>query len=285
MTKIKRSQIKAFMFILMTCMFIIIMGIKVHAAPSGSYKTQIIVNGRSVLSGDTFVYEGETYVPMFRFCAWLGKFTYSYDYWSKTAHVKGEALSISASVGDLYVEANGRYFYTSNEILLTDGEVYVPIRAITRALNSHIKYDSVSGMYEVSSGDSRLLVSGDRFYRDDEVLWLARIIHAESQGEPMKGKIAVGNVILNRVRSSEFPNTIYGVIFDKKYGVQFTPVANGTIYNTPNSESIIAAKICLEGYSLSNEILYFLNPRLSSSSWVANNRRFAFAVKNHSFYY
>lgn len=284
MTKTKRPHFKALVLVFMICTVMIFAVVSVHAAPSGSYKTEITVNGRHVLSGDTFVYGGETYVPMFRFCAWLGNFTYSYDYKSKTAYVEGEKLSVSATVGDLYVAANGRYFYTSNEILLTDKEVYVPIRAITRALNSHIKRNVSTGLYEVSSGDSRLLVSGDRFYRDDEVLWLARIIHAESQGEPMRGKIAVGNVILNRVRSREFPNTIYGVIFDKKHGVQFTPVANGTIYNTPNKDSIIAAKICFEGYSLSDEILYFFNPRLSSSSWVANNRRFAFAIKNHSFY-
>jgi N-acetylmuramoyl-L-alanine amidase len=100
----------------------------------------------------------------------------------------------------------------------------------------------------------------------------------------MKGKIAVGNVVLNRVRSSAYPNTIYGVIFDKRYGIQFSPVANGTIYNTPTAESIIAAKICLEGYTLSNEILYFLNPSIVGSSWITKTRPYAFKVGNHAFY-
>jgi N-acetylmuramoyl-L-alanine amidase len=74
------------------------------------------------------------------------------------------------------------------------------------------------------------------------------------------------------------------VIFDKKYGVQFSPVANGTIYNTPTEESIIAAKICLEGYSLSNDILYFVNPKLAPNSWMANNRPYAFTIGNHAFF-
>ena len=154
---------------------------------------------------------------------------------------------------------------------------------MVKALNCHIGYDA-NGQYAVRSGDTRLLKSADKFYREDEVYWLSKIISAESRGESLEGKIAVGNVVLNRVRSAQFPNTIYGVIFDKKFGVQFTPVANGTIYQEPTAESIIAAKICLEGYSLSNDILYFLNPKYSTASWVQSNRPFAFTIGNHSFY-
>lgn len=254
------------------------------AAPAGSTTASVRVNGRQVLDGDVFTYRGDTYVPLFRFSAWLGKFRYSYDYKTKTARIDGENLAISATEGKLYIEANGRYFYTSGEIMLDNGEMYVPVRPIVKALNSYIYYDDKAGQYVVSSGDSRLLRSGDSFYRDDEVLWLARIIHAEAQGEPMRGKIAVGNVILNRVRSSQFPNTIYSVIFDKKYGVQFTPSVNGAIYNTPNAESVIAAKICLEGYSISNDILYFVNPKLAPNSWASKNRPYAFTIQNHSFF-
>ena len=101
----------------------------------------------------------------------------------------------------------------------------------------------------------------------------------------MKGKIAVGNVVLNRVRSSAYPNTIYGVIFDKRYGIQFAPVANGTIYNSPTAESIIAAKICLEGYSISDRILFFMNPRIATNNWISKNRPYAFSIGNHDFYY
>ena len=255
------------------------------AAPAGSTATSVKVNGRQVLQGDVFTYRGDTYVPLFRFSAWLGRFQYSYDYKTKTAKIDGENLAISATEGKLYIEANGRYFYTSGEIMLDNGEMYVPIRPIVKALNSYIYYDDKAGQYVVSSGDSRLLKSGDQFYRSDEVLWLARIIHAEAQGEPIKGKIAVGNVILNRVRSSQFPNTIYSVIFDKKYGVQFTPTSNGTIYAAPTEESIIAAKICLEGYTVSEGILYFVNPVKAPNSWASKNRVYFGKIGNHAFYY
>ena len=121
-------------------------------------------------------------------------------------------------------------------------------------------------------------------YDADEVYWLSRIISAEAKGEPMKGQIAVGNVVLNRVRSSAYPNTIYGVIFDRKHGTQFSPVSFGTIYQKPTASAEIAAKICLEGYSLSEDILFFLNPRASTNFWIVKNRPFAFTIGNHDFY-
>ena len=255
-----------------------------RAIPSGAYSIDLNVNGRRVLRGRVFNLGGITYVPMFAFADWLGNFSYSYNSTTATARVEGENLEIAAHAGDLYIVANDRYFYTGREVIQFNGEIYVPILPMTKALNSRVQWREEAGEFYVSSGDTRRLKTGAQVYNADEVFWLARIISAESRGEPMKGKLAVGNVILNRVRSSSFPNTIYGVIFDKKYGTQFSPVANGTIYNTPTVDSIIAAKMCLEGYTISDSILYFVNPKLAPNSWVANNRPYAFTIGNHAFF-
>ncbi len=251
-------------------------------AQSNSY--YVTINGRNLFHGEIFSVNGTTYVPMFRFSAWLGVFQYTYDSSTQTANIAGENLKISAKNGTLYIEANGRYFYTSEAIMIKNNEMYVPIRPLVKALNSHISWDSSLGVYVVRSGDTRLLKTAEQVYNSSDIYWLSKIISAEAGGEPMKGKMAVGNVILNRMRSSQFPNTIYGVIFDKKYGVQFAPVSNGTIYKAADEESVIAAKICYEGYSLSSEILYFINPKLSPSNWITKNRPYAFTINNHSFY-
>lgn len=252
--------------------------------PAGTRKVGLIINGRRVLDGKVFHLNGSTYVPMFAFADWQGNFNYTYNKSTRTATVSGINLEISATVGKLYILANGRYFYTENQVILHNGEVCVPILTMVKALNGRLEWSSADNAFTVRSGDTRKLKSASQVYNDDEVYWLARIISAESGAEPMKGKIAVGNVVLNRVRSQYFPNTIYGVIFDKKFGVQFAPVSNGTIYKTPTAESIIAAKICLEGYSLSNDILYFMNPDNASSSWISQNRPYAFRIGNHVFY-
>ena len=249
-----------------------------------TYYGHVEINGRSLFHGEIFNIDGVTYVPMFRFAAWLGKFSNKYDSKSRTATISGENLKISAKEGTLYIEANGRYFYTQEKILLRNNEMYVPIKPLVKALNSHIKYDDKKQIFVVSSGDTRLLKGAKQVYNENDIYWLAKIISAEAEGEPMRGKIAVGNVILNRMRSNQYPNTIYGVIFDKKYGVQFAPVSNGRIYKTADAESIIAAKMCYEGYSLSSEILYFLNPSASSSNWIVKTRPFAFSIQNHHFF-
>ena len=125
---------------------------------------------------------------------------------------------------------------------------------------------------------------GSRFYDQTDLYWLSRIISAEAKGEPFAGKIAVGNVVINRMRSKSYPDSIYGVIFDRKHGTQFSPVSYGTIYNTPTAESVLAAKICLEGYTLSDEILFFVNPRYATSSWISKSRPFVFRIGGHWFY-
>ena len=91
-------------------------------------------------------------------------------------------------------------------------------------------------------------------------------------------------MVLNRTRSAAFPNTVKDVIFDKKYGVQFSPVANGTIYQTPSESAVMAAKICLEGYSMSSRILYFFNPSLTSGAWICATRPYIMTIGNHKFY-
>ncbi|AKL94408.1 cell wall hydrolase, SleB [Clostridium aceticum] len=122
--------------------------------------------------------------------------------------------------------------------------------------------------------------------REDDMYWLSRIIHAEAQGEPYQGKVAVGNVVLNRVRSSNFPNTIYGVVFDRQHGyVQFSPVIDGTIHNTPNRDSVQAATEALNGAKPVGDALYFLNPRKATNFWIVANRRFMKTIGDHDFYY
>lgn len=207
----------------------------------------------------------------------------TYNSTTKTITVQTDNLYLTATAGANYITANGRYLYTESPIYMKNGVMYAPVLLMARAFDAKISWRNTNSAFYVTRGSGGIL-SGSKYYNSDEVYWLAKIISAESQGEPLLGKIAVGNVILNRVNSSEFPNTIYGVIFDRKYGIQFSPVANGTIYKDATWESTVAAKICLEGYSVSNRILYFVNPKVSPNSWISRNRVFFRQIGNHAFY-
>lgn len=118
-----------------------------------------------------------------------------------------------------------------------------------------------------------------------DLYWLSRIIHAEAEAEPYSGKVAVGNVVLNRVNSSAFPNTIKGVIFEYYQGIpQFSPVADGTIYNTPSATSIQAARDALAGQRPVGTATYFFNPDKSAGTWIVQNKTFVKTIGDHDFY-
>ena len=100
--------------------------------------------------------------------------------------------------------------------------------------------------------------------KDDSDL-LARVIHAEAEGEPYIGKVAVAAVLLNRIESPQFPNTLSGVIYQKN---AISSVYNGRMNNTPNTDSIKAANDALNGWDPTYGCLYFWNPETSTSTWI-----------------
>ena len=122
-----------------------------------------------------------------------------------------------------------------------------------------VEWDGTQSTIQITSGSGPIL-SGEQAYQADVVYWLSRIIYAESGNQPLDGKIAVGNVVLNRVASPRFPNSVYEVIFQRN---QFTPAANGSINRTPSAESVVAAKLCLDGANTAGSALYFVNPTVA----------------------
>lgn len=231
-----------------------------------------------------YLIEEKTMIPLLEFCKIMDNSSYISSYSGGVVSIKARGITISAKSGDFYIEANGRCFYTDVSCRTIGNTLYVPIRAAARAFNATVTWNDNTRSVGIKDYGG-VCAPADQVYWDGSVLWLSRIIHAESRGEPLLGKIAVGNVVMNRVESYQFPNTIYSVIFDKKYGIQFTPVATGAIYNNPTEESIRAAKMVLEGTSVNDGVLYFLNPSIATSSWIQKNRKFAFAIGNHHFYY
>lgn len=252
-------------------------------ASASSYGPNVNIDGSS-FTGEINVRDNTTFVGIRKFSTsmyWNAKVTYTS--YNRTITVKTDKLTLTAKDGANYIVANGRYLFTSTPIYMKNGRMYAPVLLMAKAFDAKASWSNATSSFNITRGSGGIL-SGDKYYREDEVYWLSKIIYAEAGGEIFLGKVAVGNVILNRTRSSQFPNTIYGVIFDRKNGVQFSPVANGTIYKTPNSDSIIAAKVCLEGYTVSPSILYFVNPVYAPNSWASKNRPYFAKIGNHIFY-
>lgn len=116
-------------------------------------------------------------------------------------------------------------------------------------------------------------------YNSSDTYLLARAIYGEARGEPYLGQVAVAAVILNRVKSSNFPNTISGVIYQAG---AFTCVSDGQINLTPNNTAIQAAKDAMSGWDPTNGCLYYYNPRTATSSWIWS-RQVRLVIGEHNF--
>lgn len=134
---------------------------------------------------------------------------------------------------------------------------------------------SEGGTQAVASSFS---ASGSTSYASDVEL-LARLIHGEARGEPYVGMVAVGAVVLNRVRSSKFPNTIAGVVYQAG---AFDAVKDGQINLTPNEQSRRAARDALNGWDPTGGCLYYYNPSTATSSWIWT-REVRLNIGAHSF--
>lgn len=107
--------------------------------------------------------------------------------------------------------------------------------------------------------------SGGGSSRDNEAYTLAQCIHGEARGEPYIGQVAVGGVIMNRVRDPQFPNTIAGVIFQPG---AFTAVDDGQMFQPPGETATKAAQDALNGWDPSGGALYYYNPAKTTNKWI-----------------
>lgn len=252
--------------------------------PDTAAPVNINLDSKKILEGEAAIINSVTYVPLRSFSELVGASSIEWNEKTRTAKIKKSNTTVNISDRLSYVEASGRYFYLNEPVRNISDRLFVPIRLLCSTFCVDVEWNGSTRTVELKS-TNKTLVSGADYYNSNDLYWLSRIINAEASGEPLLGKIAVGNVVINRKASSMYPNTIYGVIFDRKNGTQFSPVATGSIYKTPTAESVIAAKICLEGYSVDEAVLFFMNPRIATNNWIAQNRKFAFRIGNHYFFY
>ena len=237
---------------------------------------EITVDGET-LSPAAFAVDGVTYAPMVALLDAMGGWDTTWDRVSRTATSETDRFTLAVPVGQRYVAVDGQRHTISAPNLIRNGRTYVPLRAVAELLGAKVTFTSWSAPVKVTTGES----GG---YSQEDLYWLSRIISAESQGEPLTGQIAVGNVVLNRVKSAEFPDSIPAVIFDRKHDVQFTPVSNGTVYLPPTAQSVEAAKRALSGESTAGGAMYFYAPALSQGVWINANRTYLMTIGCHRFY-
>lgn len=196
-------------------------------------------------------------------------------------------MYVNSDVG--YTRVNGRYLYTPDGYFRSGGQIYLPLEVLARIFGFEYSVpEDDQPRVELQRGELNVLQGGDNYYDinfvSEDIFWLSRIIRAEAQNEPLSCMIGVGNVVLNRVASDEYPDNVFDVIFDEKYGQQFEPVGNGTVYADPTEEAIIATYLVLEGYNTVGGSMYFLNPQLADDTWFRTDLQFCCTLGLMDFY-
>ena len=131
----------------------------------------------------------------------------------------------------------------------------------------------------ISASSSSSSSGSSSNYSDADVQLLARLIYGEARGESYVGQVAVGAVVMNRIKSASFPNTMAGVIYQS---YAFTAVDDGQINLTPNATAKKAAQDAMNGWDPTYGALYYYNPRTATSSWIFS-RKTTVTIGNHVF--
>jgi N-acetylmuramoyl-L-alanine amidase len=173
--------------------------------------------------------------------------------------------------------------------MLRNGKFYARADAVAVILGVNCKYVKPLKAAVISKDagltDEDVLSMLVSNYNYDDIYWLSRIAEAEARGDGYESKLAVANVVLNRLNHWDYPDTVEGVIFDRRYSIQFTPVANGSIYNEPSNTSLLAAMDALDGKNNVPGALFFMAPDKAKTLWISKNREAAFTVGSHTYYY
>lgn len=143
---------------------------------------------------------------------------------------------------------------------------------------SELELKSANGKKETKLQAGDKIVIPETISIEEKEL-LARLVHAEAKGEPYEGKVAVAKVVLNRVESEEFPDSIKNVIYEKR---QFEPVENGMINKPADDEAKKAVNEALARNGQGTQSLYFFNPEETSSRWL-RTRVVTEVIGNHLF--
>ena len=121
--------------------------------------------------------------------------------------------------------------------------------------------------------------SGSSSTNSNDLNLLSRVVYAEARGEPYEGQVAVAAVTLNRVKSSSFPNTLAGVVYQSG---AYDAVSDGQINLTPNATAKKAAQDAMNGWDPSYGALYYFNPATATSKWIWS-RPMTVTIGNHRF--
>ena len=248
------------------------LGVPAFAAEEEYAIVTVTLDGEEVTEFSAWLRNGTSYLPFeegVKLFYPQAEVTFGSGFYTARA----EGLYMTARAGEVYLAVNGRYLYYASGLpkRASDGMPLIPARLFCKAMGAEVTW---AGKVELTSGEGPLSWE-DRPYSDEDLDLISRVIMHESGYETLKGKMAVGNVILNRVANSQFPSSVSEVIYQKN---QFPGATNAT----PNEESILAARLVLEGANVVPDAYFFNGVGLAC--WASRNKKLLYTIGGHAFY-
>ncbi len=185
-------------------------------------------------------------------------------YFSITTQALSKYGSSGSEVRNIQTKLKNWGYYNGSVDGIYGSQTKAAVESFQR--KNGLKVDGIAGPETLAamglpSGTS----SSNSSSSDSDLNLLARIIHGEARGEPYTGMVAVGAVVLNRVKDSRFPKTIAGVIYQSG---AFDAVSDGQINLTPSQQAINAARDALNGWDPTYGCVYYWNPATATSKWI-----------------
>lgn len=173
-----------------------------------------------------------------------------------------ETTTLYLKIGVSAYTINGNSYVMDAAPIISDGSTMVPLRFVAEALGCDVVWNEATASVELTKEgvivSEAFAVNND--YTDEDHLWLARIVNVEGLDIGYDAKLAIANVVLNRAKGDEYPDTVLDVIMDDAYAVQFPPAHRSSFQSLePDDQSWEVAEDALNGLNNVEGCLYFNN--------------------------
>ena len=176
--------------------------------------------------------------------------------------------SLYMKVGSTSYAIGEQSYQMDTAPIINEDRTMVPLRVISETFGCEVAWDEATRTVQLTKEGVQVPAAYKAAdYSEEELLWLARIVNVEGLDIGYEAKLAIANVVLNRVKGDEYPDTVYDVIKDRAYAVQFPPAHRSSFDSlVPDSQSLLAARDALEGVNNVEDCLYFNNSHFRSKA-------------------
>jgi len=247
-------------YILGLLLVMILIGVPIQGAED---QIRVTMNGISLMfDSEPFIHEERTMIPVRTVAEVLGADEIFWDEEQQRVIIVYEGVSYRLDIGSKTFLMGGIPREMDVAPLIADDRTMLPLRYMAEAFGFDVAWDEATQTVELTKlgvvvPEAYVLVSD---YTEEDLLWLARIVNVEGLDIGYEAKLAIANVVLNRVKGDEYPDTVYDVIMDATYAVQFPPAHRSSFQSLePDEQSWLVAEDALKGSNNIGECLYFNN--------------------------